>query len=185
MNKLLYISIILVLLFGCEKSDDESHRANEFLLHMEGRYVLKEMYSEEPLDLNFDDVYNTDMFEEMDCQVVYPLELYDASVEYHVSSNRLELMFEVSNSQVYSESEPYQQCFFNQSLYYSKILVDEGTDDINVITSGTPEREEEYGYLTGGQYNERKLHLNVDKILFTSEGWQTVPIHIIYEWNNP
>lgn len=185
MNKFLYLSIILLLLFSCDKNDDGRAVSNEYLFYMEGRYVLKEMYSEEPLDLNFDNIYNTDLFEEMDCQVVYPLQLYDASVEYHESSDRLEIIFDVSNSQVYSESEPYQQCFVNQSLYYSKILVDESTGDVSVITSGTPEREEEFGYLTGGHYNERKLHLNVDKILFTSEGWQTIPIHIVYEWNNP
>ncbi len=152
---------------------------------MRGRYVLKQVYSDIPLDLNFDNIYNTDLFEEMDCQVIYPLQLHHASLQYHISSDKLEIMFEVSNSQVYSESPPYQQCFVNQSLYYSKILIDESTGNIDVITSGTPEREVEYGYLTGGYYNERRLLLDVDKILFTSEGWQTIPIHLVYEWNNP
>ncbi len=179
--KPLHLILLLVLTISCSKDDDKEYKVDSFYESMVGRYRLTKMYTDVPIDVNFDGASQTNMLQEIDCHLSIPFGLYYATFEYQYSyGERLDLAFNVANSQTYSEEIPMQQCFLNDQLMYIGILINKTSGEI--IINERSINESEYGTLTYGRYENHKFYLDVDKIIFTSEGWQTIPMYFEYEW---
>jgi hypothetical protein len=184
-KKTFYILAIASLLFACNKGDDPVIFDNsEHLLldQMKGRYNLEQLYTDVPLDLNFDGEYNTDLYLEIDCVTMFPLALTNATVQYYASSGFRDMGLEVPDSYVYSDVEPYSQCF-SQVSYVYEFDVNVETKELE-ITWRFEEPEIESGPLTAARWQDDKLYFEFDKIYFTSEGWQTVKLYVVYVKNN-
>jgi hypothetical protein len=185
MKKLLLLASLFIFL-SCDDKEAASDNSDAFLSRMAGRYTLTQIYTDTAIDLDFDGVPHTDMALEMDCQVFHPLQWYSADVDYNPNHERyFDLMFQISNSDVTSETVPMEQCFFGDILLYNDSEINTDTGEITINEHSAPDREVEYGTLTHARYQDRVLYLEVDKIMFTAEGWQHIPMHFVYEWHNP
>lgn len=174
-----YLSCLLIIaLTGCNSDDNTS---KNYLKSLEGRYKLIEIHTETPVDLNFDGLKQTDLMEEIDCYMAFTLSQYRALIDYqNLFDERATLDVEVPESVIYSEIEPFSQCFNNGQLYYEKFEVNEDTGEI-IILARDEERELLLGKLISGKIIGDSLYFKFEVPLFTSEGWQTVIINEVFK----
>lgn len=185
MKKILYMLLAIVIL-SCQKEDDLSTpkvEENELLKKMAGKYYLVKMYTDVPVDLNFDGVYQTNMFVEIDCLHHTVLEWLTSDMVYSASRDHKAMGIYLANSNVYSDTPPLNQCFSQNALVY-QIDVDRHTGEFT-ITGRDEDREAEYGRLTAVSWADDILYAEFSMPIFTSEGWQTVNMFVEYELRYP
>lgn len=175
-------TLLLLLLFSCNNDDAQKNPNDEFFNNLKGHYSLKEMYSEIPVDLNFDNITNADLLSEIDCIIAFPPELYKASVEYYAPSGKKVFTFETANQDIQNEDNIQSKCFYPASLSYS--FDRSGPDNQIIITNRNTEREADYGILTNVTLQDDTFDFILKKEYYTSQGWQEVNTHLLYEKDN-
>jgi len=148
---------------------------------IEGRYKLIEMYTETPVDVNYDGVPTTNMLEEIDCLTGSSLETFRAVIE--ITDHNNSIVIDHANSKVTPNDDTPPDCFHTLRLPYDFDFNFE-THEFE-ITSRFEERETECGYLISAKVIDDMVITEYDKIFFTSEGWQTVRMHMKHQKLEP
>lgn len=166
----------LVVCMSC--SSDKPDDTNHYLQEMTGRYWLSEIYTEEPVDINYDGAANTDMKIEMDCRA-WPFGIFMAQI-LDISKTYKQLSY---NTPVINNPEPYpvQQCFGMGSMFYSlDVNKDNGT--ITILNKDLVDEPTilERGSLELVRFSNDTLHLEFNRRLMTRPGFKNFRLHLIY-----
>lgn len=175
MKKFFYL-LFLPLTF-C--SNEETAAPTDYALNLVGDYKLMSMECETAVDLNFDGVAQTNIRSEVDCLIHNSFSFL--RLEIRINGESRFFNYPTVNSFVPLLNPPFSQCF---SIDYMPCMFD--FDNVNkkiIITSTNAERELEYGKLLNVDYveSEKKITIQIQTKLFTSDGWQTVKITSVYK----
>ena len=170
--KLAAIAAELAVCISC--SSDKPDNTNHYLQEMTGRYRLSEIYTDEPVDIDLNGTYNTDLTQEI-CMAVWPFEFLTAEITNNYYTR-------VSyNVPVYSLPEVYpaEPCFATASTgYYLDVSKSDGAV---TITERPDNLEQERGTLQTVSYNNDTLHLIMSREFITADGWKPFVLHMVYK----
>ena len=78
-NVILMVFVVFVIC-SCKEKEEPQKDTHEFLQQMAGDYLLFEAIIDQPLDLNFDGIANTDLYEEI-TKTLGTTDLYNADAK--------------------------------------------------------------------------------------------------------
>lgn len=168
------IAAVLAVCLSC--SNDKPDDTNHYLQEMTGRYRLSEIYTEEPVDIDLNGTYNTDLTQEI-CMAVWPFEFLTAEITNNYYTKV------TYNVPVYSLPEVYpaEPCFATASTgYYLEVSKSDGAV---TITERPGNLEQERGTLQTVNYENDTLHLMMSREFITADGWKPFVLHMVYKKN--
>ncbi|KGO81489.1 hypothetical protein Q763_07525 [Flavobacterium beibuense F44-8] len=177
MKKLISL-LAIVSLFSCS-NDDAPQENHEFLNSLVSKYKLVSVDTDVPIDLNGDNIPQTDLMLEADCFLFGSFALYMGEFVYKPSSGYKEFGLHVPCVYYDLANESYTTCLVGLSLFCF-YEVNEETKEI-IITGRNEEREAEFGSVTEVYWEDSLIHFIVNKELYTTNGWQEVNIHMVYQ----
>lgn len=177
--KKIILALATLALFSCNKDDDPVivyDPAAEMYEKMKGWYELTEMYTETPVDVNYDGIPATNMIEEIDCLTGTQFVSYKTRIDTH--NNFKEMRVDLAHTEYEPNTQIPTECFYTIDSSYD-FIIDPVTGELD-ITWSFEEREADHGPLTYAKWEDNVLRLEYDKRFYTSEGWQTVKMHLTY-----
>ena len=176
MKKLL-ILLATFSLISC--SNDNPQETHEFRDSLIGYYKLQSVYSDEAIDLNGDGIAQNNLMIEAECQNSF-FEYFYGEFTYNSSANKSEFSIDVPYSYYSVFLESQTTCIEKTGLF-NNVTINEQTQEITIIEADRYEEwEAENGSITHIMWENGLIHFIVIKELYTTEGWQQVNIHLIY-----
>lgn len=173
MKKSVYFLFLMFLSLSCNNGDDKLTENHEFQNKIIGEYRLSAAYTDVPIDLNFDGIPQTNVVEEAECFVYFPVDFYRA--QFRINGEYKSLWLTI----MYRDMESEEQCLYDTTMFYD-YEVDEGTKEI-VITYRGDANETEYGTLKRVKWIDNVAYYEYEKKFFTSDGWKTVVLTMEYK----
>lgn len=183
--KYFLLTFTIVVFFLCSSDDNTPPQINqEYLDQLLGFYQLKAAYTNNPIDLNGDEIKGTDIFEEVEyCNMSKILESYWCTVVDRTSYQSLN--FEASISDWSNIEQDYTHCLRHQR-FSSRILIDSNNENVTLNTLDYEAAfmyEEHRTKILDFRWEDRVVYLTLEQQLMTpNDEWKTVIMNLEYEW---
>jgi len=181
--KKIALIVLLCISMSCAKDDGDQPKENqEYLNALIGRYDLRAVYLQNPIDLNGDGIAGTDLFEEVEyCNMSKHLESYDCTIVY---DNIQAITYDIPYSNHYNNFQNYSNCLRDKDVR-SDLHIDSQNESVVRVPNDFRDNFmlQYQAKLIDFRWENRVAYLTLEKEFYTPNGeWVDAILYMEYEW---